>query len=217
MRGPRVIALLAAGAAIATAGLVLVSRDDGGRQRPPLKASKWAGVRGCKERVEGGRFRVARGRDTVIGAATFPYLSANYRSAARPDPQDTDRPPAGLNAHPFKALVLVDSGERVSLIVPRRQRRWMRLFYRPDGNRGTWTAELQACRRLRSRSARRRECRWTPFTACSWRNTQFNGSLYIDFEGAPARGRCAELIVKTTGAARPLRKHLFEPQPAACG
>jgi hypothetical protein len=214
----RLLALVSAGALVAVGVILLLSSEDGGdKQGAAAAASTWTGVRGCTKRVEGGRYAFRRGRDTGIGPATFPYLPANYRIASGPDPGRRDPPPKGLNAHPFKSLLLVDAGKRVKLTVPESERRWMLLFYGPDGNKDTWSATFQACRRLRSRSAQQRECRWRPYTACRWRNTQFNGGIYVDFDHAPSRGRCAELIVRAAGGGRPLRKRLFEPGRSACG
>jgi hypothetical protein len=209
--------------AVGLSGVVVVllaSSDDDGNgngtaEREPLLGP--TRVRGCRERVEGGRLRGQPVRDTIVGPVAFASLPDNYRIAARPDPARRDPPPPGYNAHPFKALVLVSAGKRVTLIVPRSQRAWMQLFYVPPGKKGTWRARLQACRRFRSRSAQQRECGWTPYTACRWRNTQFNGSIYVDFDHAPDRGRCAELIVRVGGIARALRARVFQPSEGACG
>jgi hypothetical protein len=173
-------------------------------------------VRDCRDRVEGGRLSPRRGRDTVIGPAAFPYLPDSYREAARPDPRRSP-PPGDFNAHPFKALVLVRSGLRVTLAVPRVQRSWMQLLYHPSAVwRGSLRVSLQACRRRASPAGRRAECGWRPHTACRWRNTQFNGAIYLDFERAPQRGRCAQLALHVKGRDKPLRRRLFQPAKGSC-
>jgi hypothetical protein len=122
----------------------------------------------------------------------------------------------------MKIIALVNAGERARLTVPRNQRRWLRLLYlHVDFPRGTHKAILQACRRLSSKRARQRECGWGPMLkraqwACASRYTQFSGGFALDFANAPRRGRCAKLIVQTTGKQRTLRKHLFAPGPRAC-
>jgi hypothetical protein len=156
-------------------------------------------VRGCRSRAEGGRLVARRGRDTVIGPLAFPYLAESYREAARPDSRRS-APPGDFNAHPVKALALVRSGTRVTLSVPPVQRSWMQLLYHPSAVwRGSLRVTLQACRRQHSRAGRRTECGWRPYTACRWRNTQFNGAIYVDFDRAPHRGRCARLVVHIGG------------------
>jgi len=109
-------------------------------------------------------------------------------------------------------LLLVDAGKQVTLQVPRDQRRWMRLAYSHGSREGQHAITLRACRRHASRDTARRECAWKngPQTACRWPNTQFNGAIYIDFAGAPARGGCAELLVWQDDDRRPERRLLFQ-------
>jgi hypothetical protein len=152
-------------------------------------------VRGCRDRAEGGRLLPNRERDTVIGPVAFPYLVENYREAARPDSRRS-KPPADFNAHPVKALALIRSGTRVTLSVPRAQRSWMQLLYHPSAVwRGSLRVTLQACR---------------------WHNTQFNGAIYIDFDRAPNRVRCARLAVQIERRQTPLEQPLFRPEPGSC-
>jgi hypothetical protein len=173
-------------------------------------------VRGCRDRVEGGRLLPKRGRDTVIGPVAFPYLVENYREAARPDSRRS-RPPADINAHPIKALALIRSGTRVTLSVPRAQRSWMQLLYDPSAVwRGSVRVTLQACRRRPSLAGQRAECGWRPYTACRWRNTQFSGAIYIDFDRAPHRGRCAQLVLQIETRQSPLKQRLFRPKQGIC-
>jgi hypothetical protein len=173
-------------------------------------------VRGCRDRAEGGRLLPQRGRDTLIGPVAFPYLVENYRKAARPDSRRS-RPPDDFNAHPIKALALIRSGARVTLSVPAAQRSWMQLLYDPSAVwRGSLRVTLQACRRRPSLAGQRAECGWRPRTACRWRNTQFNGAIYIDFERAPHRGRCAQLVLQIEARQRPLKQRLFGPKQGTC-
>jgi hypothetical protein len=173
-------------------------------------------VRGCRSRAEGGRLVPQRGRDTVIGPVAFPHLAESYHKAARPDSRRS-APPSDFNAHPVKALALVRSGTRVTLSVPPAQRSWMQLLYYPSAVwRGSLQMTLQACRRQPSAAGQRAECGWRPYTACRWRNTQFNGAIYVDFDRAPHRGRCARLVVHIEGKKRPLKQRLFRPKKGTC-
>ena len=187
--------IIAAGTTVA----VLLAADDGGEDGSPRPAQAArsnpflrGGVRYCWQRVEGGRITPRPRRDAMIGPVAFSHLRDNYRTTLKSGRAGYDYPP-GLNAHPIKSVLLVRAGARVTLIVPRSQRRWMRLFYGLRGRRGEHAITLHACRRFRSPSAQRRECSWSPHTACRWRNTQFAGGVYVDFDNAPRRGRCAEV------------------------
>jgi hypothetical protein len=71
----------------------------------------------------------------------------------------------------IKTIAVIDAGIRVTLEVPRDQRRWMRVDY---GGRGGRAVMLQACRR---------------------QPTLYAGGFTIDYAEAPQQGRCAELIV----------------------
>ena len=128
----------------------------------------------------------------------FYLLPENYAASARPDPRRSP-PEPGFKAHPIKSVLLVRSGERVTLEVPRAQRAWMRLLYsRARRDRlGTERVTLQACTRATGPAARRAECGWRPHPACRWKNTQFAGGVYVDFDRAPRRGRCAKLRVRS--------------------
>jgi hypothetical protein len=206
----------------AAAGAMVVAADGDGER--VLRASRAAlvpslppgGIRGCRERVEGGRFAVDPARETMIGPVTFVAAASNYRTAARSRDQVTPEYLPGLNAHPMKVLALVSAGTRATLTVPRQQRAWMRLFYSGRNDAGQHSITLEACRRLASRDRRRRECGWSPRTACSWVNTQFAGGVYIDFDRAPKLGRCAELIVRAGAHPQVFRGPLFRPLPGAC-
>jgi hypothetical protein len=191
--------LASASAAVALVGCMSGSADeapDAGRAAAGQAADVSSAqpgqplVRGCRDRAEGGRLLPKRGRDTVIGPLAFPYLFDNYREAARPDSRRS-RPPGDFKAHPIKALALIRSGTRVTLSVPPAQRSWMQLLYHPSAVwRGSLRVTFQACRRRSSLAGQRAECGWRPHTACRWRNTQFNGAIYVDFDRARRRGRC---------------------------
>jgi hypothetical protein len=176
------------------------------------------GVRGCRDRVEGRFLEPDPTTDTKIGPITFTGLPASYRDyASRRDSELEPYPGLGMPA--MKIITLVRSGARVALKVPRKQRRWLRLVYLRPIRRGTHEATLQACRRLPTRRARRRECGWRSELegaqwACKSRYTQFNGGFGLDFAAAPSRGECAELIVRVGG--RSLRKRLFRPVKDRC-
>jgi hypothetical protein len=201
------VALLVAGVVGAT-----LLADAGSDRRLNTSEARGPVVRDCRARVEGGRLKPEPRRDTVIGPAAFPYLRENYRRAARPNPSQSE-PPPGLDAWPVKALALVRSGARIALVVPRDQRPWMQLLYdQAHPWRGSFRVVLRACRRRRSEAAQRAECGWRPYIACRWRNTQFNGAVYVDFDSAPDRGRCAELIVRVEGTGTSSRGRLFRSQ-----
>jgi hypothetical protein len=188
--------------------------DAGSDRRDRTASSDARGpvVRDCRERAEGGRLKPDRHRDTVIGPAAFRYLPENYRRAAQPN-ANRSQPPPGLDAWPVKALALVRSGARIALVVPRGQRSWMQLLYdQAHPWKGSFRVVLKACRRSRTEVAQRAECGWRPYVACRWRNTQFNGAFYVDFDSAPDRGRCAGLIVRVQGTPIPSRGRLFAPQ-----
>jgi hypothetical protein len=110
----------------------------------------------------------------------------------------------------MKSVAVLRPGARVTLVIPRTQRRWSRLGY--GARSGVIT--LQACRHLKSREARRRE-RGSREAACATDPTLFAGGFGVDFDHAPKRGRCAELIVWVQGMKRPLRERLFAPRGCA--
>jgi hypothetical protein len=172
-------------------------------------------VRGCRERAEGGKIVPDRTVDTVIGPMAFIRLPGTYRDyASRPDSELKPYPRVGMPL--MKSIGVLRAGARVTLVVPRRQRRWMKLVYDFPGFKGGAAITLQACRRLASRTARHRECGWRPDLACRWRYTQFNGGIGLDFANAPQRGLCAELIVRVRGRKEPLRELLFDSDPGTC-
>ena len=199
--------------------LVLLTRSDGSPSKGAEGSSSGpprAEVRNCRERVEGGKIVPNPTVDSVIGPMAFIRLPTVYRDyASRPNSELVPDPDRGMPS--MKSIGVLRAGARVTLEVPRSQRRWMKVIYDYPNHRGGHAITLRACKTLRSPRARRRECRWRPDLACRWRYTQFNGGFGIDFANAPRRGRCAELIVWTAGKKEPRREYLFHPQPRECG
>jgi hypothetical protein len=169
---------------------------------------------GCVDRVESEPIVPDRARDTVIGPVAF------YRLPALFDPEAQSRAGGGPRFVPVKALALVNSGKRVTMLVPRRQRQWMRLFYLGHsafaGGSGHSAVTLEACERVRSHRAQRRECRWKPYRACRSDTTQFAGEIALDYNSAPRQGRCAMLVVRVEGRHKPLRRRVFRPAHGTC-
>jgi hypothetical protein len=116
----------------------------------------------------------------------------------------------------MKLLAWLPAGERVTIAVPRSQRRWMRLVYGDPPARAWHAVTLQACRTFASRRARHGECRWPPYGACAWGHTTFAGGIGLDFVHAPHRGVCAALLVWVHDRERPLRKRIFRSGPGEC-
>jgi hypothetical protein len=145
---------------------------------------------------------------------------AFYRLPALFDPEAQSRQGDGPRLVPVKALALVNSAKRVTMLVPKRQRQWMKLFYLGEsafgGGSGHSAVTLEACERVRSRRAQRRECRWKPYRACRSDTTQFAGEIALDYDTAPHRGRCAVLVVRVEGRRQPLRRRLFRPARGTC-
>jgi hypothetical protein len=217
----RVRTILATGAAAALSAVPLLSvlgraGDSAALDADALSpASAGVEVRGCRERAEGGKIVPNRSVDTVIGPMAFIRLPGSYRDyASRPDSELKPYPRVGMPM--MKSIGVLRAGAGVKLVVPRRQRRWMKLVYDLPVFEGGAAISLQACRRLESRRARRRECGWRPYVACRWRYSQFNGGVGLDFANAPRRGLCAELIVRVKGKRQPLREPLFDPDPGTC-
>lgn len=208
-------------ASAAAAGiLVVILTSSGGdtspqpAERAPVAESPPA-ARECRERVEGHKIVPNQTVDTVIGPMAFIRLPTVYRDYASRRNSELVPDPDGRMPS-MKSIGVLRAGARVTLEVPRRQRRWMEVIYDYPHHRGGHAITLRACKTLRSPRARRRECGWRPDLACRWRYTQFNGGFGIDFANAPRRGLCAELIVRTKGKGKPLRELLFDPEPGAC-
>jgi hypothetical protein len=187
--------VLGVSTALAAAALAVSAGDR------PDDAAPAAAVRGCAERVEGDPLRPRPGRDTIAGPVAFVDLPGSYRYSLR------------HRGTPMKSVALVEPGARVTLVVPREMRAWLRLGYAGAGH----VVTLQACRHARSRAGQRRECGWEPVTACRDDRTYFSGGVDVDFDAAPQQGRCGAVVVHVAGRERPLRRHLFAPPRGACG
>jgi hypothetical protein len=182
--------------------------------RPPRSPE----VRGCRLRAEGRPLTPDREEDTIIGPVTFTGFPAIHRGYASRPGTWRDSGMTGV-----RSIALVRAGAQVTLVVPSEQRRWMRLLFWPGFRRRVEPLALEACRSLKSRRAQRRECGWggrPPWNPSNWacrlRYTQFSGGFGLDFENAPKRGLCAELIVRAKGERMPLREFLFDPEPGTC-
>lgn len=214
---PTRLLALAVAAAAGLVVLLALSESSSTPSRPSDAASHGmpsAATRGCRHRVDGRPLRVLRAKDTVVGPVAFLGAAETYsHHASRPD--SALEPYPGLGMPAMKILALVRAGTSVTLVVPKRQRSWMKLVY-GQARRGEYAITLTACRRSRSATERARECGWRPYRACRSSTTQFSGGFGLDFARAPKRGRCAELVVWLEGRRRPLRTRLFKPSRGAC-
>jgi hypothetical protein len=159
-----------------------------------------------------------RKRDTVIGPIAFTDLPRAYRELAS-TPDSELEPFPGLGMPAIKDITALRAAARVTLVVPKEQRSWMKLVY-GQRRRGEPAITLEACRRLESREAQRRECGRRPppdFTyACEEPFTLFSGGFGVDVASAPLRGMCAELIVWIAGERKLRREFLFRPDRGDC-
>ena len=94
----------------------------------------------------------------------------------------------------LKSPMVLRPGRRVTLVVPRAQRSWMRIVH--GGARLT----LRACPRGGPSSG-------------SSGNTAWSGGFEIDYAKAPRQGRCARIHVRVDG--RTLRRRIA-PRAGAC-
>ena len=146
-----VAACLCAGAAVAA--IVLSENGTGGpatqAPTPVTDIPAAVRVRGCRDRIEAGRLHADPAEDAIIGPLAFSGLAANYRQLLDSWKRTRGLPaaPPGFDAPPIKSVALLSAGVRVTLVVPREQRRWMQLLYDP---RDVWRRDhaiaLQACR-----------------------------------------------------------------------
>jgi hypothetical protein len=167
---------------------------------PPPRAV----VRGCAGRIEASTPR--RRDDTVVGPFRF-----NVRGYSRPRAWRQIVKAGQWIKSPAK----LRAGAEVTLEVPEEQRSWMSLAYalpRPE----VAAVTLRACRHRPTPAARRRECKWTAYTACRSGPTYFSGGFVIDYDEAPQQGRCAELIVWVEGEEEPRRIRLLHVEPGEC-
>ena len=185
---------------IGTVGYFVLLKDDGGggeseAQEPRGGLAPETDVRGCAGRLTGTRPAADPRRDSVLGPVTFLEAPGTYRTNYRGRAYVTPDFLPGLNAHPMDVLALVEAGEQARIVVPRNQRRWMRLFYSEADENGQPAITLEACARS---------------------TTAFEGGLYVDFDRAPQGGRCAELEVQVPGETTTYRAQVFGPSPGQC-
>jgi hypothetical protein len=203
----------------ATSFVVLASDGpQGQRASRAAQSPPDANIRGCRDRITGAftrrgnkttpfKFVVDPRRDTIIGPVAFDGAATAgrprvWRSYVRRDQW-------------LKSIAKVSEGARVTLEVPAEQRAWMTLEYDTESP-NSHAITLVGCRRLKSRSAQRRECGPGPMTTCRSGPTPFSGGFTIDYERASQQGRCAELIVWIDGSEEPLRRAIFRPPRGVC-
>ena len=133
------------------------------------------------------RFDIDRRRDLVMGPLGISGMRT-YDNAAWDDMVRRDQW--------MKAIPKLRPGARVTLVIPRSQRSWMRFSC---GGRHRVT--LRACRRDEGESG-------------PSGNTAWSGGFLIDYAKAPKQGRCAMLTVRVKGRSKPIRKRLA---PAVTG
>jgi hypothetical protein len=156
-------------------------------------------VMGCEDRITGAmqmfpdgrtigaRFDIDRKTDTVFGPLAFTGLR-----------QQTDKDWKWFVERDqwMKSVAIVRPSRRVTLEIPRSQRRWMRFAYHGAKHRVT----LQSCARGEGESG--------PSGNSAW-----SGGFEIDYAEAPRQGRCARLSVRAGD--RVIRKRLF-PRAGSC-
>jgi hypothetical protein len=162
-------------------------------------------VRGCDARIQGGPLP-RRPADKVIGGVNFFNLPAAWSDAQATEAKGGPgyQPPPGLNAQPMKQIVTVPAGTTITVVVPREERRWFALLFDTSPPRGLERTEpaitFTACGRTRSPLG----------------YTEFNGGVYVDFDRAPRRGRCARLDVQRAGSSKPIVGYPFVNDPTTC-
>ena len=135
VRGVAAATLLAT---VVVVGVVVAVRDSGSSPATTERAGAEAvEVRGCQQRVEGGRLSPVRARDTIIGPLAFLALPETYRmNRSRSGAELEPYPGVGMPA--MKIIALLRTGQRVTIAVPREQRRWMKLLYEHAARRGEY-------------------------------------------------------------------------------
>jgi hypothetical protein len=175
-------------------------------------------VVGCDQRIEGGPLPRRPG-DKVIGGVNFFNLPAGWSDQQANEAKNRGRL-SGLLGAPMKQIVTVPAGMTITVVVPRGQRRWFALgfdtstprrFERPGP-----AITFKACRRTKSRAQLLRECDHVGGNACRWGYTEFNGGIYVDFDRAPQRGRCALLYVQRAGTRKPIVGYPFVNDASTC-
>jgi hypothetical protein len=122
-------------------------------------------------------------------------------------------PPVRGRKPSIELLALVAAGSKVTLVVPKSQRRFMKLTFWLAGEKDS--IALHACRRV-PRAMWESECGSAPFTACDWINTAFDGGFDIQFLRAKGRVCSARLEVWVDGREKPLRELLLPDGGHGC-
>ena len=182
-----------------------------GEKEAPVAAVSEQPERTCSERAEGGVIRPKHGRDSIAGSVAFYVARANFNSTLGPLERDQEVGSTGWSA--IKVLALVKTSDAVAVVVPRSERRWLTLNYRPN-QRMESTIRLVPCERSAESKEQIEECDWEPVDACRSGVTQFNGAIVVNFAKAPRNGKCARIRVSNdAGESRSL--YLFS-DPESC-
>ena len=157
-----------------------------------------APVLGCDDRIPsafrqmtGGprieeRFDIDRRSDRVFGPLAFSGLRDYVKQWDRMVEQDQW----------IKSIAVMRPGRRVTVIVPRRQRGWMKLTW---GN--GYAATFKSCKRGEGESG-------------PSGNTAWSGGFEFDYAKAPKQGRCAKIRLRYDGRTRTRR--LLGPNVPGC-
>jgi hypothetical protein len=194
------VAVAAVAAVCVVVALMLTGADRSEPQETDPGAEPVPGVvqLDCGDRLRASRMPSGVKPDTRIGPVRFVGLPAAFRSSAFDPSRDTWKPLPGVGLPAIKVIAVVRRGGRARLVIPERQRSWLRFLYEQPPGRGVHELTLQGCAAGRSRP------------------TQFNGGFAIDFAHAPRRGLCGVVDAWIGDSAEPRRFHLFDVPPTRC-
>jgi hypothetical protein len=111
----------------------------------------------------------------------------------------------------LKVGAVLRTGTEMTVAVAEADRTHASMLFRPHPagesglfrvSHGVGAVKFVACRRHLDPAAARRECRWTPLTACTGRDTQFVGGFIV------AGPRCVTFEFWPRGARRPLVRRI---------
>ena len=160
-----------------------------------------APVLGCDDRITGAvirhadgreveeRFDIDRRQDNLFGPLALTGLKGVT-------PQSWDANVA--RDQWLKSPLVLRPSARVTLVIPRAQRSWMRFRHHPGHHRVTYAS----CRRGHRASG-------------PSGNTAWSFGFEFDYAEAPQHGRCARIIVRVHGRPQPLRRRLA-PNAGPC-
>jgi hypothetical protein len=178
--------------------LPMLASCDGGSMQPSAAVSEGPPdaetVRDCRSAVYGEGLNPRAREDAVAAGPLRLVIQAGWM----------DRPARAFAREPtLKVLAIVRAGERVTLVVPGAERRWLSLLYDVSGrgprrplrvSDGTSSVRFGACTKSEE---------WIPGKRYpDPRRTQFNGGFFV--RGA----HCAALEVWVKGREEPLRRWL---------